>query len=241
MARKTAYQRKPHPERAEDILAAARDVFAEKGYEGASITDIAQKAGIVEGTIYKHFKNKRDLLFQVTRNFYEPLIDKVGDEVRGIRGARNQLRFLVWQQLRELTKNTGLSRVVIREIRPHEDEYQATVVDLQRRYTALIVDIIQSGKDNGEFRPDTPVKLVRDVLMGSVEHIVWRAVNSRRDIDPGAMADDLLALVLGGVAATGDAAAGDAAPSAPSPDLARRLEDAATRIEKAAAKLTEES
>ena len=58
MARKTAYQRKPHPERAEDILAAARDVFADKGYEGASITDIAQKAGIVEGTIYKHFKNK---------------------------------------------------------------------------------------------------------------------------------------------------------------------------------------
>ena len=72
--------------------------------------------------------------------------------------------------------------------------------------------------------------------MGSVEHIVWRAVNSRREIDPGAMADDLLALVLGGVAATGDAA-----PSAASPDLARRLEAAATRIENAAAKLTEES
>jgi AcrR family transcriptional regulator len=49
--------RRPRAERAREILAAARAFFSEHGYQGASITTIARRAGVVEGTIYKHFRS----------------------------------------------------------------------------------------------------------------------------------------------------------------------------------------
>jgi AcrR family transcriptional regulator len=198
---KAAQRRKPHRERVADILTAAREVFAERGYEGAAMTDIARRAGIVEGTIYKHFKNKRDLLFQVTRAVYEPLICSVAAELKAIDGARNQLRFLIWRQLRELTQDHGVARVVIGELRANQDEYQATVIDLQRQVNALVVDVLERGIASGELRAGLPVKIVRDVIVASVEHQVWKAVSGAPgSCDPGRVTDDLLATLLDGIA-----------------------------------------
>ena len=190
-----------HSQRAEVILAAARAVFAERGYGRASMVDIARRAGIVEGTIYKHFRGKRELLYRVTRDFYEPLIAGAAQEVSTVEGARNQLRLVVWRLLTELTREGGLSRVLIRALRPSDDEYRDAVVDLQRAWTRLLVDIIERGVASGELRADTPVRMVRDVVASTVEHLVWRAVNEDRPIDAATASDELTDVVLRGVAA----------------------------------------
>lgn len=212
--------RKRHAERAHDILAAARDVFAEHGYERASIADIAARAGIVEGTIYKHFDSKRELLYRVTAEVFEPLLVRLTAEVESIDGAQNRLRFLVWRQLDHLTAHKGLSRVVIRAVRPHDDQYRDTVVGLQRRVSQLVAKILDDGIAAGELRADAPVKMVRDTLLGTVEHLVWKAVNSDAAFDARAAADQLVDVVLRGTA-----------PSAPAPGASERLEALAARLE----------
>ncbi len=57
------------------ILAAAKTVFARKGFERATISDIAREAGLAEGSIYNYFKNKSDLLVSLPQQIVEPNVD----------------------------------------------------------------------------------------------------------------------------------------------------------------------
>ena len=65
--------RLPAERRISDIMLAARVVFTEKGYNDALISDIADRAGVVEGSIYRFFTNKRDLLVRVVEHWYEEI------------------------------------------------------------------------------------------------------------------------------------------------------------------------
>src|ERR1700738_5415391 len=66
------------PQRMQDrydaILDAAKGAFADKGFEGTSIADIARIAEISDGLVYRYFRNKRELLYEVLRKFYERIL-----------------------------------------------------------------------------------------------------------------------------------------------------------------------
>ena len=64
-------------ERKKQILQAATRVFAAKGFERATISDIADEAGVAEGSIYNYFKNKNDLLVSLPRQMIEPTVETV--------------------------------------------------------------------------------------------------------------------------------------------------------------------
>ena len=63
------------------IMQAAAEVFGEKGYGGATISEIAGKAGIAEASIYQYFKSKEDLLLSVPGNWFDELGRRVGTSV----------------------------------------------------------------------------------------------------------------------------------------------------------------
>lgn len=68
-------------ERRKQILAAAAQVFAEKGFDRATIADIAQAAGVAEGSIYNYFKNKGDLLVSIPRQAVESPLANVSERM----------------------------------------------------------------------------------------------------------------------------------------------------------------
>ena len=57
--------------RREQLLAAARKVFREKGYDGATVSDIVQEAGVAQGTFYLYFPSKRDAFFALSQQVHE--------------------------------------------------------------------------------------------------------------------------------------------------------------------------
>lgn len=73
VARRTP-TRLPRERREHDILAAARAVFCERGYAEAGVAEIAARAQVVEGTLYKYFDSKRVLLERVLEGWYEGLL-----------------------------------------------------------------------------------------------------------------------------------------------------------------------
>src|ERR1700737_4967970 len=83
-------ERLAYDERFTAILAAARIVLADKGYEKTVIADIAREAGIVEGTIYRYFKNKRDLLVKVAEIWFAEKLSE-DSHLASIPGTRNKL------------------------------------------------------------------------------------------------------------------------------------------------------
>ena len=228
-----AFSRLPRERRERDILAAARTEFCKNGYDRAAISHIAASAGVVEGTIYKYFKNQRDLLVRVVERWYEGMIEDYLAHLKGQTGVRNRLRFVIWRHLATIHSEPALCRLVFREIR-NGDEYRAsTVAEWNRRYTQVAMDIVREGVEAGEFRADVPSRVVRDLIYGSVEHYTWAYLNGGHEFDPAAVADLLTDLVYRSIAAAPSAADSQSTAQV---ELGR-LDDIASRLERTADRL----
>lgn len=190
--------------RRREILDAAREVFSTRGFEQTSMAEIAAKVGVVEGALYKHFGSKRELLFETTRAFYEPLIAATARELATIHGTRNRLRYVIQRHLQSFVDHPALCRLIMHEIRPYSDYFDSVVRELNRKTTSQVVTILDEARLAGELRPDVRPALVRDVIFGGIEHVAWKALAGRGTLDVNAVAEDLTQLVLSGVQMTAD-------------------------------------
>lgn len=217
--------------RAGEILAAAREVFLEKGFERSSVSEIAARVGVVEGLVYTYFPTKRDLLNEVLRGMYEPLIADIAESFSRIEGLRSRLRFLVWRHLRVYVEEPSLSRIVLHEVRTSPEYFKSVLHDLHVRYTAFLLRTVREAVADGELSPDTDAEMVRSMVYGGIEHRMWSLLYGRGTIDVEATADRYTAMLIGGLlsapAAATDSASAIRAAS-PGDDVERRL----ARLEK---------
>ena len=151
MARRQVY-RLPPERRMADILQASRLVFAEKGYNEALISDIAERAGVVEGSIYQFFANKRDLLVKIAEQWYEEIIAGDNELFQSVHGVWNQLRFIVHRHLISIRREPALSRLVFQELRPDPGYRKTKLFQLNQTYTQRVVEIVKAAVASGEFR-----------------------------------------------------------------------------------------
>lgn len=191
----TGRTRQPREKRLADILAAAREVFREKGYDDTSIAEIATRAGLVEGSIYRFFESKRDLLIRVVELWYEEVQVDYDRQLAGVRGVWNRLRFMVWHHLKSIHENPELVALFFRHIRVSPDYVNSTVYELNRRYTHRITKIVRSGIASGELWPEVPTTIVRDLIYGCIEHRTWRYVAGAGDFNPDTAADTITDIV----------------------------------------------
>lgn len=191
--------RLPRAQRVGDILAAARQVFAKRGYAAASIAEIAAEAGVAEGTIYKFFDSKRHLVVRVMESWYESMLAEFEKNLPGIDGARNRIRFLIWRHIASLTENTDLARLFGNEARNGGD-YQSELHELNRRYTHVFLEACREGMANGELRPDLPVTLVRDLVFGGIEHHLSPMLYGHGKVDAEEATRLIMDTVFGGIA-----------------------------------------
>lgn len=155
----------------ERILSAALDLFVSRGYDGTSVDQIAEAAGLTKGAIYFHFTSKGDvleaLLDQVERHFIEPMDQRVRQA--GPR-ARDKMVAFAHQQS-EL--GVGKTKLAILAIRTSSDFAQQDTVfrdkirHIYRRLYAILEDIIELGKAQGEFRDDISTKQLASYIIAA--------------------------------------------------------------------------
>lgn len=173
-------------QRVKDILQAGRDVFSEKGYERATTAEIAQRVGISEATVFSYFRGKRDLCARVIADWYDEIIAAIETGLPRDGGLRQQFAFIVRTHLRLMLLNgTGLCALVLSEGRTKHHDLSDTLTELQRRYTAPLMRVLAHGQATGQIRADVPLRLLRSLVFGPVEHVLWDATlaNRRTDID----------------------------------------------------------
>jgi TetR/AcrR family transcriptional regulator, fatty acid metabolism regulator protein len=219
--------RLPAERRIADIMLAARAVFTERGYQEALISEIAERAGVVEGSIYRFFTNKRDLLVRVVEDWYEEMIARDEEQFAGVRGVWNQIRFIIHHHLASIRRDPALSRLVFQELRPAPDYRSTRVFQLNQQYTHRLIDVVKAGMAQGELRPDVSPGLVRDMVYGCIEHRTWAFLRNEGEFDLDATADAIADIVYRGLAAE--------APSVSAAVTLERLEAAADRLERLAA------
>lgn len=186
-------------ERYASILRVAEDVFTEMGYEAATVAEVARRAGVVEGNIYRYVKSKRELLARVISEWYGKKIDELEWELRHIGSVRNRVRFLISAHFRALRDSPGLMRLIITQLRTGNEEFAEIVGKLNQRYASYLRDAIQAGVASGEFRSDAPIKLVRDMIFGGIEHHAARYLLHGGTLDVETCTEQMLEIVLKGL------------------------------------------
>lgn len=199
---------KPTPRRlrrAGEILAAAREVFLDKGFERSSVAEIAARVGVVEGLVYTYYPTKRDLLNEVLRGMYGPLLRDIEAGYARLHGLRSRLRFLVWRHLRVYVEEPGLSRIVLHEVRTGPEYFRSVLHDLHVQYTSFLVRTIREAEADGELPPGTDAEMVRSMVYGGIEHRMWATLFGRGSVDIEATADAYTDMVLRGIQPASDA------------------------------------
>lgn len=219
-----SFVRLPREQRMRDIETAAREVFARHGFDAAPINEIASLAGISEGTIYKFYASKRDLLHTILKSWYEGMIAEFKSKLSGIEDTRSRLHVIIWQHLKSIKDNPDLCRLFYAEVRSANDYYSSDLYQMNREYTQVLTDVVRTGIERGEIRRDISIALVRDVIFGGVEHRVSGFLLGRSDFDLDEMATQFSEMVFAGIATPAEAA----------PDidaLLKRLEKVADRLD----------
>lgn len=185
--------------RIDAIVEAASATFSAKGFEAASIAEIARAAEVSDGLIYRYFSNKRDLLLRVLKVFYERVVADL--EAESAKGAnfRERLHHLIRRHLGNFVADRELCRLFLSEVRVAGDYKGSDIQALNRRYANVLKTLIEEGIARGEVRPDVSPRLVRDVIFGAVEHISWPYVTGVGTLDVAATADTVTALICGGI------------------------------------------
>ncbi len=183
------------------ILNSLKKSLEEKDFNSITTAEIAKNAGVTEALIYKHFDDKRDLLHQLLKEFLVNYSNRFGMDLRGIKGALNKLRKIVWAHLNTYSSNKVFARILLIEVRNHQDYYKSETYGVVKEYSNILLRIVEEGMESGEIRDDIPAKLIRQSILGSIEHICLSRIVFGREIDPDELTDDLCEFIFSGIKA----------------------------------------
>jgi len=156
------------------IIDAAVDVFSRHGFQNSTISKIASKANVAEGTIYQYFKNKEDLFFSIPIDKTKEFYNELELHLEGIHGAENKIRKFVWYYLYHLQENPEYARALMLEMRVNRNFARTKTFGAYRPLTHKILEIIEEGQEEGVIRKDVNVYTIRHLILGMLEHIVTR-------------------------------------------------------------------
>jgi TetR/AcrR family transcriptional regulator, fatty acid metabolism regulator protein len=156
------------------IIDAAIEVFSRNGFQNSTISQIAQKANVAEGTIYQYFKNKEDLFFSIPIDKTKEFYNELELHLQGIHGAENEIRKFVWYYLYHLQENPEYARALMLEMRVNRNFARAKAFEAYRPLTHKILEIIEGGQEEGVIRKDVNIYTIRHLILGMLEHIVTR-------------------------------------------------------------------
>ena len=183
-------------ERKKKILTSATKIIGEKGFQNATIAEIAKEAGIGDATIYEYFKNKEDLLLAIPVETTKDLIAQINEHMMGIKGAFNKLRKFIWWWLNYVEKNPGYGVVVLLELKTSKTYVSTEAYQAARNFYQIILDIIKEGQEEDVIKKEMNSYLGRSLCVGALEHIIIRWLLKDRKYSLLQYADELADLLI---------------------------------------------
>ena len=147
---------------------------AQKDFKTASISEIAQKAGVANGTIYQYFRNKEDLFFAIPVEKTNEFRSQLELHLEGISGAFNKIRKFVWYFLYFFKTNPGYGRILMLEMRVSKSFVKTETYGFLKQSVSQVMKIITEGQNEGVIRQDTDIFVLRHLILGTLEHMVSR-------------------------------------------------------------------
>ncbi len=181
------------------IADALRVLLETKDFGAITTSEIAKSAGVTEALIYKYFKGKRDLLYQLLSEYLEHYDVQVERDLKGIKGALNKLRKLIWSHINVYATDRVFAKILLLDVRSFSDYYTSETYKLVRKYTEILLEIIQEGIKNQEIRDDIPPVFLRQAILGSIENVCLTRVVFDQKISTDDLTEKLCEFVFKGI------------------------------------------
>jgi len=197
----TAVQRRPATtQKLGHILACATRVFYDKGYEGASIRDIAQRSRVSLAGLYYYVQSKEEMLYLIQKHSFTTLMARLDEQLDAAGpGPEARLRLFIRNHLQYFLENREAMKVLSHEAESLKPPFAAEVADLKRAYYRRARTLVEELKRARRLaRLNTRVAVLS--LFGMMNWIyTWH--NPRLDPDAARLADHIAGLFLEGVGA----------------------------------------
>lgn len=204
-----------------ELLAAALDLFVEKGFAATRAEEVAQHAGVSKGTLFLYFASKEELFKAVVRENISGHYPKWHEELSAFGGTTAEMLHLCaqgWWESIGSTKASGIGKLMMAEGANFPDLqrfYQEEVIEPGNR---MILRILQQGVQRGEFRADANMADVVHLFVAPMLYLmIWKHTGGMQhapslQLDPRAFLKTHVDVLLGGICLPGHAIA--ALPSA---------------------------
>ncbi len=158
-------------EREAAILQAALEVFGEKGFADATVSAICKAAGVSEPTLYEYFGSKEVVLFAIAELYTRREIDRMATIVPYIHRPDEKIRVFIQAYLEFYEANPLYTSVALLTLKAHRRFKESPAYQTVREATRPIVTAYEEGVEAGLFREDIDSHLVRNLVLGFIEHL----------------------------------------------------------------------
>jgi AcrR family transcriptional regulator len=180
--------------RREELTRIAARLFAEKGYQGTSLADLADALGVQKPSLYHHIASKEDLLWEAAREgaaAFHAALDAVPEGP-----AAERIRLALRAHLGVVAGQLDVATVFVREWRFLSGERRSAFVAERRRYEERVRDLFREGVEGSELRTDLDVATAALLFLSAAN---WAYTWLRPGADTDALADRVYAVLLDGM------------------------------------------
>ena len=172
-----------------EILAAARKVFATRGFSEATMDEIAATAGIAKGTVYLYFSSKRDIYLASLRHGLTELRERTDSTMAAVSGIQAKLRAFVRTRLEYAEANRDFIKIYHSEFGnlPNAALCDSEFQKLYLQQAKALENVLNSAVESGEIRPvrsDFAAFIIYDMVRGVMTQrlLEWSTVPIEEDI-----------------------------------------------------------
>ena len=183
------------------ITAAVRKLLREKSYHDITWGEIARTAGVSEALIYQHFKDRPGLLCGVIEELLEAYVQEQRRNLQGTYGALNKLRRIIRSHIHSYNRDRVFARILLLEVRSYPLFFDSGAYRIIKDYGNMILEIVKEGIYSKEIRNDAAPEHMRQVVLGTIEHLCLPPIIFGREFSTDDLTDQACRIVFSGIAA----------------------------------------
>ena len=180
-------KRKASGVRRQQIVEAAQKLIVRYGSEHITIKRIARETGITDGAIYRHFKNKKDILMLIADNIADNLLSDVDNACAGNEGDHLEiLHAVLGKHVSLISQRKGVSFLAIAEIISYGDKkLNRKMLDVINNYIASIKEILTKGVQSGEIKAGIDIEKAATLFFSILQGVVhiWALGDFKSDLE----------------------------------------------------------
>lgn len=154
-----------------DLVEAAVRIFSEKGYDGSSLQDIAERIGILKGSIYYYYKSKEDILFDVIKLVHDEHLNNARSVAFRSCNPLDRLRKLLTDHAAFVCRHLERAAILVREMQKLPHNRVEEILGPDHAYQRVFRDLISEAQELGDVADEANAKLATLWVLGALNSI----------------------------------------------------------------------